>query len=236
MTANAKLIVDRWDTDTHEDFRHSNLGYSRFCRALIDNRLQPGMTLTQTQLSEALDISLSPLRETLVLLEEYGLVEIRQRSGIRIFYPEVSFIRENMQFRSIIEVSAMPVFFRNVREDWITDMRSRHLSLQAKWSAVKHDRDDELEYESQLLDRRFHASIVEALSNDAVQSTHERINQNVHLARKVHQTSFGKEHFVDTIDEHLVVIDGVEAGDLSVAVAALEAHFRTATHRLFIAP
>ncbi|MBK8084216.1 MAG: GntR family transcriptional regulator [Devosia sp.] len=62
-------------------------------------RLEAGMVVTQNELCDLLGLSLSPLRETLVLLEEFGLVEIKPRTGIRIVYPEVAFIRENYQFR-----------------------------------------------------------------------------------------------------------------------------------------
>jgi len=230
------MTTDDWSEEENGEFQHSNLGYNRFCEALSDNRLSAGMTLTQSQLSELLGISLSPLRETLVLLEEYGLIEIKPRAGIRIFYPEVSFIRENMQFRSMIEVFAMPVFVRNVTEKWLTDMRSRHFELQAEWRTHKHDRDDASASKSRLLDRLFHGGIVEPLSNNAIQSVHKRVGHNVHIARKVHQTSFGKAHYLDTIDEHVRVLDAVKSGDTAAAIAALEAHFRAATHRLFIAP
>ena len=38
------------------------------------------------------------------LLEEFGLVEVKPRAGIRVVYSEVTFIRENYQFRSLIEL------------------------------------------------------------------------------------------------------------------------------------
>lgn len=230
------MTINDWSDEGFEEFRHRNLGYMRFCEALDDNRLSAGMTLTQSQLSIILDISLSPLRETLILLEENGLVEIKPRAGIRIFYPEVTFIRENMQFRSMIEIFAMQVFVRNVSEEWLADMHCKHLELRAEWQASKHARDTQSESKSRLLDRLFHGGIVEPLGNEAIQETHKRVIHNVHIARKVHQTSFGKTHYLDTIDEHLRILDAVKSGDTEKAIEALEAHFQTATHRLFIAP
>jgi len=57
-----------------------NEGYRRFRRALEEGTLKAGMNLTQSELCKLLDLSLSPLRETLVLLEAYGLVEIKRNS------------------------------------------------------------------------------------------------------------------------------------------------------------
>ena len=48
-----------------------NDGYVKFRQALRDGRLQAGMTVTQGEMCKLLGMSLSPLRETLVLLEEY---------------------------------------------------------------------------------------------------------------------------------------------------------------------
>lgn len=108
------------------EYRESHEGYRRFREALQKGRLQPGMLLTQNELCELLDLSMSPLRETLVLLEEYGLVEIKPRSGIRIVFPEVAFIRENFQFRIMIETHAMRTFGDKMTDAWLSNMRQRH--------------------------------------------------------------------------------------------------------------
>ena len=76
------------------DVRADNEGYRRFREAMQAGILTPGMVVTQNELCELIGLSLSPLRETLVLLEEFGLVEIKPRTGIRIVYPEVALIRE----------------------------------------------------------------------------------------------------------------------------------------------
>ena len=102
--------------------RHDNEGYRRFREALQSGKLEAGMVVTQHDLCELLGLSLSPLRETLVLLEEFGLVEIKPRTGIRIVYPEVAFIRENYQFRIMIEVYAL----RSLRGDGHRGMARQH--------------------------------------------------------------------------------------------------------------
>src|SRR5690348_15830023 len=76
-------------------------GYRRFRQAMQEGRLQPGLFVTQNELCAIVGITLTPLPETLVLLEEFGLFEVKRRAGIQIVYPEVAFIRENYQFRSV---------------------------------------------------------------------------------------------------------------------------------------
>ncbi|MBU1304824.1 MAG: GntR family transcriptional regulator [Alphaproteobacteria bacterium] len=205
-------------------------GYTRFREAMQDGRLQPGMIVTQHELCALLGLSLSPLRETLVLLEEFGLVEIRPRMGIRIVYPEVAFIRENYQFRIMIEVYALRSFGGNVTEDWLANMRASHEDCRTQ---LTNDTLERAQERFVRLDGRLHREIVEALDNKAVLATHQRLQANIQMAQLVHRRPGFRGALLQTIDEHLAIIDALEARDVDAAVAALEAHFRGATHRTF---
>jgi DNA-binding GntR family transcriptional regulator len=208
-----------------------NDGYRRVRAALQDGRLEAGMTVTQNELCEMLGLSLSPLRETLVLLEEFGLVEIKPRTGIRIVYPEVAFIRENYQFRIMIETRALRIFGETVTEEWLANIRARHEECRKELSSS-------LIFEEALshmtnLDRKMHREIVEALDNRAILETHARLQDNLTLAKRVHQRSVFKGQLLDTIDEHLAIITSLEGRDIQGALDNLAAHFKGATHRTY---
>jgi DNA-binding GntR family transcriptional regulator len=209
-----------------------NEGYRRFRTALQDGRLKAGMTVTQNELCELLDLSLSPLRETLVLLEEFGLVDIKPRTGIRIVYPEVAFIRENFQFRIMIETHAIRVFATIVEKDWLDEMRAEHEKSRAELSGPGVA--EEAQEKFLLVDRRMHRSFVEALDNRAILVTHNRLQDNISMARRVHQRTF-KTQLMSTIEEHFKILDSLEAHDIEGAVDNLEAHFRASTYRTFAA-
>lgn len=85
------------------------------------------------------------------------------------------------------------------------------------------------------LDRKFHRDIVEALDNRVILETHTRLQENIGMARRVHQRSIFRTQLIDTVDEHLRVITSLEKRDLAGAIANLEAHFRASTHRTFAA-
>lgn len=220
--------VSRLDAD-----QQSNEGYRRFREALQQGTLTAGMVVTQNELCDLLGISLSPLRETLVLLEEFGLVEIKPRTGIRIIYPEVAFIRENYQFRIMIETYALRAFGDQVTDAWLASMRERHeeCRLQLQGSVEFEEAQAQITY----VDRRMHRDIVEALENRAILQNHTRLQENISMARRVHQRSIFRGQLIDTIDEHLLVISALDRRDTLGAIAALEAHFRASTHRTFAA-
>lgn len=212
---------------------HGNEGYRRFREALQSGKLEAGMVVTQNELCELLGVSLSPLRETLVLLEEFGLVEIKPRTGIRIIYPEVAFIRENYQFRIMIEVHALRTFGDMVTEEWLANMRSRHEECLREL----HENGPFEEANAHVisLDRKMHRDIVEALENRAIMATHTRLQENIGMARRVHQRSAFRAQLFDTVDEHMRMLTCLEQRDVPGAIVALEAHFQASTHRTFAA-
>ncbi len=213
--------------------RENHDGYRRFREALQQGRLQPGMMLTQNELCDLLGLSMSPLRETLVLLEEYGLVEIKPRTGIRIVFPEVAFIRENFQFRIMIETHALRAFGDKVTDAWLSTMRLRHEECRVALEDLSQF--DELQGRLKSLDTKMHRDIVESLDNRAILETHTRLQDNLGMARRAHQRSVYRGQLIDTINEHMAVLACLENRDLPGAVAALEAHFRASTHRTFAA-
>lgn len=213
--------------DTH------TTGYRRFRQAMQEGRLQPGMVVTQNELCAVLGISLTPLRETLVLLEEFGLVEVKRRAGIQIVYPEVAFIRENYQFRSVIEFHAIRAFLPRATEQWLSGMRARHAELREAASSEISAPDLNTRFVT--LDSDMHLSFVEALENRAISAAYARIMDNINLARQVHDRTALRTRVLDSLGEHLAILDSLEKGDADGAVANLELHFRASAYRTVVA-
>jgi GntR family transcriptional regulator, rspAB operon transcriptional repressor len=208
-------------------------GYRSFRLAMQQGRLKPGMIVTQNELCAILGISLTPLRETLVLLEEFGLVEVKRRAGIQIVYPEVSFIRENYQFRSVIELHAIRLFLPRLGQQWCLDMRSRHQEI---LDAANTDLPPaDLTKRFVTLDSDMHVSFVGALENRAISAVYARIMDNINLARQVHERTAVRTRVIDSIREHLAIIDSLEKGDSEGAAANLEVHFRASAYRTVVA-
>ncbi|MBV8422932.1 MAG: GntR family transcriptional regulator [Hyphomicrobiales bacterium] len=208
-------------------------GYRRFRRAMQDGSLQPGMIVTQNKLCAILGLSLTPLRETLVLLEEFGLVEVKSRAGIRIVYPEIKFISENYQFRSVIELHAIRVFAPVARRDWLRHTREKHEQIHRE---LGHgDLHAETEQAFSNLDSELHETFVRSLENEAIAAVYERIMDNISLARRVHDRTAARKRIIDSTLEHLAIIESLEKGDADGAATNLELHFKAATYRTIVA-
>lgn len=213
--------------------KHSNAGFEKFVKSVGDGILKPGTVMTQAQLCDFLGMSLTPLRETIVLLEEYGLVEIKQRTGITIINPELSFVRDNYQFRIMIEIEALKVFVNTVTEDWLTQVRARHEELIAQ---LKKDSRDAKALEGFVaLDQFVHSSIVGAMGNKSVLSTHNRLQQNIRMARAKNQGPAYANLLLQAGAEHLELLDRVEAQDHEGAAQCLRRHFESSIYRTIVA-
>lgn len=228
MRATKKESPQLSDNEDGSDKKRT-LARERFRQLLLDGTLTAGSTLAQHELADLLGVSLTPLRELLVLLEDYGLIEVKHRAGIKIVYPDISFIRQNLQFRSIIELSAIDPFTLNASDDWIRRETERH---QARRADLQSKPAEIVGYTSDDLDRPFHWAMVASLGNSAITRTYERIMDNVTLAQVVHRHQFTREQITDTLDEHLAILGRIAARDPDGARAALKAHFQMSTHRI----
>jgi DNA-binding GntR family transcriptional regulator len=80
-----------------------------------------------------------------------------------------------------------------------------------------------------------HREIVASLGNRAILDMHERLQENIRMAQRVHRRPGFRGYLVDTVDEHMRVIAALEQRDVAGAIAAMEAHFQGSTHRTFAA-
>ena len=214
--------------------KHPNIGFGKFMEALGNGRLRPGTTLTQAQLCNFLDISLSPLRESLVLLEEYGLIEIKQRSGITIINPELSFVRENYQFRILIEIEALQAFVANVPNGWLAAVRDHHKTVMT--AIDKGRRDMEATGAFVALDQFVHSSFVKALGNKSILATHNRLQQNIRMVRAMQGTAAYENNLLEAGKEHMELFERIEAGDFEGASCCLRRHFESSIYRVVVFP
>ena len=213
--------------------KHPNVGVERFSLALTDGTLTPGETVTQAELCDALGLSLSPLRETLVLLEEYGLVEVKPRAGILIANPEMNFVRESYQFRILIEAEALKAYVKVVPGDVIEALQERQTEIVR---GLRQNPTDSVIESFLAYDHFLHACFVEAMNNKHVLATHNRLQQNLRNVRSLHRSA----NFVDNLlmagQEHLDLLERIAARDVDGAGKVLRRHFESSAFRVFVAP
>jgi DNA-binding GntR family transcriptional regulator len=207
-----------------------NAGYVAFFDALIDGRLKLGQTITQDELCGVLGLSLSPMRETTTLLEAEGLITVRRKVGITIFYPDVKFVGNCFQFRGLLEKEGLRKFGRMVSPSWIETMRRDHLEI---IDFVTRSNDVNVyRVPMRKLERRFHDTFVDAFDNDQIRVNYARLSQKMYLLRLTNPEAVDPTNTNTSMREHLEVIDALAAADIEGAVEALDRHLKGVLHRV----
>ncbi|MBN9362544.1 MULTISPECIES: GntR family transcriptional regulator [unclassified Devosia] len=207
-----------------------NAGYAAFFDALIVGKLKLGQTLTQDELCKVLGLSLSPMRETTTLLEAEGLITVRRKVGITIFYPDVKFVGNCFQFRGLLEREGLRKFAQTVTPAWIDAMRAEHVGI---IDFVRQTNDMErYRVPVKLLERKFHDTFVAAFENDQITVNYARLTQKMYLLRLHNLNAVGPANTVTSMEEHLVIVDALKAGDVDAACDGLDRHLQGVLHRV----
>lgn len=207
-----------------------NAGYAAFFDALIAGKLKLGQTLTQDELCKVLGLSLSPMRETTTLLEAEGLITVRRKVGITIFYPDVKFVGNCFQFRGLLEREGLRKFAQTVTPAWIDGMRKEHVDI---IDFVRETNDMErYRVPVKQLERKFHDTFVAAFENDQITVNYGRLTQKMYLLRLHNLNAVGPANTVTSMEEHLVIIDALKAADVEAACDGLDRHLQGVLHRV----
>ena len=205
-------------------------GYLAFIDALVAGRLKLGQTLRQEELCAILGISLSPMREATTLLEAEGLITVRRRIGITIFYPDVKFVGNTFQLRGLLEREGLTKFARTVDSGWLQQARADHLAMMAELRPAS----DPAGYREPMrrLEQDFHGSFIAALENHQINTIYERLTQKMFLIRLINMEAVGPENSIQSMLEHVAVIEALERRDAEAAIAALDSHLQGVLHRV----
>jgi len=206
-----------------------NAGYNAFFEALIEGRLRLGQTLKQEELGAILGLSLSPMRETTTLLEAEGMITVRRKVGITIFYPDMNFVGNTFQFRGLLEKEGLRKFATTVTPSWVARMRTEHERIMGFVREVNDLNTYRIPVKQ--LERDFHESFINAYGNSQLSMTYTRLLQKMYLIRLHNLDAVGPIHTITSMREHLAIIDGLEAGDVEGAIDALDRHLKGVLHR-----
>jgi DNA-binding GntR family transcriptional regulator len=83
----------------------SDIAFDRIRNAIVQRTLEPGTRVSESMLSEMLQVSKTPVREALLRLCHVGLVEPTTR-GLRVVLPNKDIIRDAYEVRTGLESTA----------------------------------------------------------------------------------------------------------------------------------
>ncbi len=207
--------------------RLSDLAYRRILEALFEGRLPVGAFVSQAELVALIGVPVGPLRDALRVLDTEGVVTIHPRTGIQFVRPGLELTRSTFQFRSIIEATAVAIFAETASDDELETLARRHREAIAR--VQSEGMTEALVAELEALENLFHGSIVACLKNGLIDLSYKRIHNYVRILQLDRRLTTPR--VLQTLREHMRIIEACRVRNAGEAVAALQAHFDAALQR-----
>jgi DNA-binding GntR family transcriptional regulator len=186
---------------------------------VLDGGYPGGELLSEGEVSGALGVSRTPVREAFLVLEAEGLMRLYPKRGALVVPVSAEEIRDVMEARLLIERHAAERVARDGPD--IAEALGSLLELQGRLV----DEGDRLGFTE--ADRRFHGTIVAAAGNAILDGLYDslRDRQRRMGAIAIARTPDAARRF---LEEHRGIAEALGRRDPEAAVALVEAHLRGA--------
>ncbi|WP_298455067.1 GntR family transcriptional regulator [uncultured Cellulomonas sp.] len=189
--------------------------YDELRRRVVTLQLPPGAALSENELAAELGISRTPVRESLILLSQEGLVQVFPKVGSFVSrvdpdrVADAQFLREAVELASLDDVPADPA------PDLVAELRA-NLAAQ---EAVDQDADAFFP-----LDEEFHHGLLRLAGHERTWPTVVAAKGHLDRARRLGLTENASMSVFR--DQHEAVLDALLRGDRAAARTLMRTHLR----------
>ena len=139
------ILYDKKEKETNKDYAY---------RVLKDNimtlNLKPGELLSETDLSEKLGISRTPIREVLMRLKNEHLIEVKPQTGTYISLIDTNMVEQGLFMRYTLEREVLKEACHGISEEILMELE-KNLFAQ---KLISNKSDSAIEFHK--LDQEFH--------------------------------------------------------------------------------
>jgi DNA-binding GntR family transcriptional regulator len=193
--------------------------YQQLKRDLGDFALVPGDQFTETEISQRLGVSRTPVRQALFRLQQEGFVEVMFRRGWRVLPFDFKRFEELYELRMLLETSAVhhlcsddprvdTTLLRELAAFWLVQSEARSTGMLevAQW------------------DEDFHCTLVRAAGNQEIARVHRDVTGRIRIIRRL---DFTRQPRIDaTYDEHAEILKAITRKRGDQAALLLRAHIQ----------
>ncbi|MEX0347433.1 MAG: GntR family transcriptional regulator [Rhizobiaceae bacterium] len=174
---------------------------------------RPGQLISQRQIEEDLGLSVTPMREAIIVLTSNGIVERHSHQSIKVAEMTPERLRDIFRVREMLEVEAVKLTAANCDADLTSSLRRTNAQLET------HIGNPELS-EVNALDRSFHNQIFGACGNEALSWTIHRLKSSFPMYALWNEPG----RLETSTSEHRRLIEALSAGDSQAAAEAQALH------------
>ena len=202
-------------TETARAVRGSEI-FTALKRRIIRWEYPPGYRFTEEEICKEFGVSRSPVRETLRMLEEHGLVEKVPYRGCTVKQPDVQAINELYDVRAILELAVVEQLAMAPQPPDLLKACAQRWDELARVSVYAQVESLDLAQE----DREFHEGLARATGNRTLFDMLGTVNERLHFMRMFDITTV--ERLWDTCSQHLRIVGSIGVGDAAAAKYAMQ--------------
>lgn len=188
---------------------------SSLVSAIISGELQPGMMVSVPVLAAQFSVSVTPVREAMLHLEDRGFVESVKNKGFKVTEVSARDLREIAQLRCWLEASAMPLVAERLRTKSLEPYRE--MASRIAESAAHGDREAYL-----VAHATFHGALLALTDNQRL------VELVAELRRQTRTIGVADQHPSEEIlrsaAEHEDLLDLLASGDGEAAERFMAHH------------
>lgn len=176
-------------------------------------KFQPGEPLREAELCEMFQVSRTPIREALRLLQTKGIVEYLPRRGVQVIELTMDSLKEITDLRLVLESLSVRRAMERIGEEDIKNLRELNKKmLESQYSIEQSE-----------MDRLFHGYIAKIGEEKIL----NQYLEDLQMRQAVVQCwiPFRPERIPHSYQEHESIIQAMEWKNTELAVRLTEAHF-----------
>lgn len=180
-------------------------------------KLKPGANIPERETAEALGVSRTPLRESLRILANEGLVDIAPNRPPKVANPSLAELGSLLEVQGALEALAGELACQHAQASAIDEI----VDVEATMRSTS-DTSEPLKFFQ--LDMRFHSLIVAASGNEPLIRTHQHYNARLWRARFI--SSRRRVNRPGTLEQHTLIVQALQKRDGSACAQALKSHLQ----------
>lgn len=182
---------------------------------IIRNNLKPGNRISESEIAKACNVSRQPVREAFIKLAEQNLLAILPQRGTVITKIAYSDVLDARFLREAIEADLVAILATNPDPSVVSELREQIAQQRAL------DETDAVDFIK--LDELFHRTLADAAGKAGAWKLLEGLKSQMDRVRFLSLAQFP---ITKLIDQHELVVDRIEHGDLNGANVAIRTHLR----------
>lgn len=189
--------------------------YARLRDAIIRNAFAPGERLSEAEIARTYGVSRQPVREAFIKLASEDLLAILPQRGTIITKIGYSAVLDARFLREAIEADIVKILAQTPDPALVRELRTQ---LKTQAAVARSDPKDFIG-----LDERFHRTLADEAGKRGAWRLIEGLKSQMDRVRFLSLSHFPVKKL---IDQHTLVVDAIEAGDVRGANAAMRGHLR----------